>query len=834
MFDMGHEPAAQFEQNPALDSLPPVHQRQDQSELNQESISSSEERASEKNISPNGYPTDHKGDVSYEKNDTYVEDLEVSDLAPHLGLNELAVTVLDTSDDPSLNPWTFRSVFLGVGIAIFGSVLGEIYYFKPQTLLVNGIFLLMIAFVLGEAMSKLIPRHTKRSGLQWLNPVLWFLNPHPFNIKEHVNIVIMAGSASVCALATEVLAVQNLWYSPVSKAVGIFMIFSSQILGYGIVGILRKTLVYPTRMIFPNVLPQVSTIQALHNDKQSGGNKKKLKVFYIAFAIMFLWEIFPEWIFELLIGFSIPCLAAPNSPVVSNIFGGTNGNEGLGLFSFCFDWNYIAGTGNPMAIPIVATMNNLVGYFLCIIIFCGVYYGNVWEAQRFPFLSQSLYNGNSTYGNFSLFDQSVILDEHNVLNETALKETGIPYLTPTYTVYLIATNLSIAATFTHMFLYHWDLMMLTLGFFRPNRLLLFAKDLLKRDTWLFWKQPKVDSRLERDGTVAPLHDDAHFRAMLNYKEVPQWWYTAVAVIAMIVALACIYSTDAGLPWWAFFISIILAIVFTTFLGGLVGMFGFGGTQMQTVIQMIGSYMHPGNPMGNMYFTLYGYNSVQQAFAMLQDLKQGQYIKLSPRSTFASQIIGTLVGSVFNYIMMESIVTNQRDILLSIEGTAIWSGQNVQQYNTQGISWGALAKYMFSVGQRYEWVPLALLVGFACPIPFYIAHRLFPKAGLQNINVPILVWYIGWLCVGVNSSITSYFIVAFASQWYLKKYFPKLFTDYNYILAAGLTGGAQVMVFILSFAVQGASGKSYAFPSWWGNHYNDEGTTNFDHCHYNNV
>lgn len=32
-------------------------------------------------------------------------------------------------------------------------------------------------------------------------------------------------------------------------------------------------------------------------------------------------------------------------------------------------------------------------------------------------------------------------------------------------------------------------------------------------------------------------------------------------------------------------------------------------------------------------------------------------------------------------MMNSIVTNQREILLRIQGTNIWSGQNVQQYNT---------------------------------------------------------------------------------------------------------------------------------------------------------
>ena len=38
-----------------------------------------------------------------------------------------------------------------------------------------------------------------------------------------------------------------------------------------------------------------------------------------------------------------------------------------------------------------------------------------------------------------------------------------------------------------------------------------------------------------------------------------------------------------------------------------------------------------------------------------------------------QMIGTLVGSLLNYVLTISITTSQRDILLSIQGTHIWSG-----------------------------------------------------------------------------------------------------------------------------------------------------------------
>lgn len=46
-----------------------------------------------------------------------------------------------------------------------------------------------------------------------------------------------------------------------------------------------------------------------------------------------------------------------------------------------------------------------------------------------------------------------------------------------------------------------------------------------------------------------------------------------------------------------------------------------------------------------------------------------------------QIIGTMLGAVVNYALMASITTNQREILLSTQGTNIWSGQVIQAFNS---------------------------------------------------------------------------------------------------------------------------------------------------------
>ena len=166
--------------------------------------------------------------------------------------------------------------------------------------------------------------------------------------------------------------------------------------------------------------------------------------------------------------------------------------------------------------------------------------------------------------------------------------------------------------------------------------------------------------------------------------------------------------------------------------------------------------------------------------------------------------------LFHHLTCISIVDNQRTILKSIEGSNIWSGQNIQQFNTLAIAWSISAD-MFSVGARYQMVTIAYLIGFFVPFPFWIANKIYPNRFWSYINLSIILWYMGWLFVGINASITSYFILGFGAQFWLRKYHAELFNKYNYVLSAALDGGTQVLVFILTFAVFGGSGKAVNFP-----------------------
>ncbi|EGN99901.1 hypothetical protein SERLA73DRAFT_106779 [Serpula lacrymans var. lacrymans S7.3] len=717
---------------------------------------------------------------------------------------DIATNVISVEDDPSLNPWTFRSFFIGIGLSAFGGVLAEIYYFKPQTVLVSLMFIAIIAYVIGIFMETFIPRRG------WFR----YLNPGPFNKKENAFIVIMASAAANSALGTEVLAVQRLYYNITPNAgASIFLLFSSQLLGYGIGGLMRPVLLYPSKMLYPIVLPLLSMFDALFKGGSSA--QRKLKIFYIVFGVIFIWEMFPEWIFPLLTGFSIFCLAAPNNPAFSRLFGGTNGNEGLGLLSICFDWQYISGGVNPMTIPLKAQVSNFIGYILCMVVFMAVYYKNIWKAQDFPFLSQLLFNEDG-----SQYNQSLILNSNYEVDPALLAQQGLPYYSSTWVISLLTTNLGMAATFTHLLLWNSADMKASWSWCTKDNI----KAWWSTFSWKFWQNDGM--RNQEDINNQDL--DPHYVEMLKYPDAPNSWYFVTFIISVIIALVVIYKTNSTLPWWGFVVAVILSVISILFFGALYAITGLAFI-IQPFVQMIGGFLHPGKPMANMYFVLYSYNTVSQAQLLLRDLKIAQYAKLPPRAAFTAQIIGTLFGAVLNFVLMNSIIDNQREILLSVQGTNIWSGQQPQQYNSQAVAWGGLSHQLFATGGRYEWVPYAYVIGLFVPIPFWVVHRYFPKLRMDYLYTPVICYYIGWLCVGINSSILSYFAIAFVSQWWLRTRYPRWFAKYNYIVGAALDGGTQVMVFILSFAVQGAAGSSHLFPQWWGA--NQAG--NYDHCAYLN-
>lgn len=96
----------------------------------------------------------------------------------------------------------------------------------------------IIAWPLGHGMAKFLPNHQYNTfGLRWN------LNPGPFNVKEHSIIVVMASVSFSAAYATDILLAQIAFYKQDFGLVfQCLLVVSTQSIGYGIAGMLRKYL----------------------------------------------------------------------------------------------------------------------------------------------------------------------------------------------------------------------------------------------------------------------------------------------------------------------------------------------------------------------------------------------------------------------------------------------------------------------------------------------------------------------------------------------------------------------------------------------------------------
>lgn len=620
----------------------------------------------------------------------------------------------------------------------------------------------------------------------WLQSTLRFLNSgQPFGIKEHVVASLIASSGNNGLSGVEIYAVERLFYDrAVTATTAILATFSISLCGFVLAGVLRPLIVYPAEMVYWSTLPQVVLYQNLHFDRIA--NRARLIKFGMALGIAAVWEVFPAYIVTWFGGISIVCLASMNAPkqtrtVISTIFGGASSNEGMGLLNFSFDWQYIQST--YLSLPIKQQLNSWIGYAIWYVAMPALFYSNTWGAKTFPFMSTSLFAGNGTR-----WSTTAVLNDKGVIDYAKLDEVGLPHMTSSTVWGYFTSSCAIGALITHVIIF-------------------YGKDM--RDAW---QQARTRTQ-----------PDVHYQAMLKYKEVPMWWYLALFVLTFIAGLVVNIKGETTLPVWGYIVSLILGGFIAPFSCILYGLYGTGvGTNQ--ISKMVGGVIHPGRPLANLYFASWSHQVILLAVNLANWLKVGQYTKVPHRVMFGTQIYGTLLGAALNYVVMTTIVTNQREILLDPKGTNVWSGSAMQSLNSQAITW-ALAKEMYGRSGRYVVVPLGLLVGAAFPVLHWGLIKAFPRIKKWPINTTIILSFSGQVYYGNTSWVWSSIAVGVFSQFWLRRRMPRIYNKYNYLIGAALDGGSQIVIFILSFAVFGASGKEHPFPSWWGN----PSDTNPDHC-----
>jgi hypothetical protein len=183
---------------------------------------------------------------------------------------------------------------------------------------IQGTFIVLIAYFVGNAWAKFLPRGDRyearwrakggQGKLPWWIRALKIFNNGPWGLKEHAICAITATSASNASESTKVFAAQDLFYAvPLSATTVILSTISIGLFGYGVCGMMRPIAVWHTEAVYWGTLPTVKTLQGLH--WQQVKNSKPLRYFWYAFTGMSLYEIIPAYIFPWLNSVSIPVRA---------------------------------------------------------------------------------------------------------------------------------------------------------------------------------------------------------------------------------------------------------------------------------------------------------------------------------------------------------------------------------------------------------------------------------------------------------------------------------------------------------------------------------------------
>lgn len=552
--------------------------------------------------------------------------------------NDIARYVVSTQDDhdPAL---TFRSFIIGSGLTALAACINQIYFYKPVDVSFASVFLCLMAYVIGVTWSQVLPRREHIEKLlpnqaSWLAPIVHFINPGHFGLKEHAVSSILSTSSGNGAAIVQVFGAERLFYNrETSPATAILTIFSASIFGYGLVGLLRSIIVHPSEMVWWQCLPMISIYQTFHREPK-GANKDRLRVFGISSIAMFFWEPIASYIWPWFNGISIPCLASQNAKpptrkILMTIFGGISSNEGQGLFNFSFDWQYI--TSRYMALPLIQQANAWAGIVLSYTMCFALYYGGAWGAKKYPFMSTAMFDGKTG----KVYNQTAVFGRTAILDTEQLAIHGLPRLTATNVWANMAAMAAVGGLLTHIGLFHG---------------------------------PKIKKALIQ--AYKKEQTDPHYKIMeQNYKDVPMWWYGAVLLTGFFLGLGAIYVGDTTLDPWAYVIAILLGCVVAPF---SLCLYGLLGTSISTnnLSKMLCGVLQPGKPVGNLYFSMFSHEVTVLSVFLATDLKMAQYLKIPWRTMFILQTYGSLLGTALNYVIMDSIVTNRRAILLDPIGNQV--------------------------------------------------------------------------------------------------------------------------------------------------------------------
>ncbi|KAI9374867.1 OPT oligopeptide transporter protein-domain-containing protein [Aspergillus egyptiacus] len=672
---------------------------------------------------------------------------------------------------------TIRAWVIGLILATIGSGLNMLFSMRQPYIIIPSYVAQVVAYPIGLAWAKVMPSKTYRVWGLSFN-----LNPGPYSKKEHAISVIMANATfgGGAAYATDILLAQRAFYKQrFDWAFELFLCISTQMLGFGLAGFFHRFLVTPAAMIWPSTLINTSLFTALHDrsrpdpSKVSGWTIGKYRMFLYCMMGSFLWYWFPGYIAPFLSVFAWVTWIKPQNVVINQLFGGWTG---LSLIPMTFDWSQISGFNfSPLIAPWHAIVNTLIGMLVFFwIVTPALHYSGVHYSKYLPISDSNSYDNMG-----QVYNVSKILTPQMTLDKAKYEAYSPLFLSTTFSLSYGLSFASVIAILVHAVLFHGK---------------------------------EIKERFRRIGQE---EEDIHGRLMSRFKPVPLWWYAAIALVMIGMALGVTQGYDTHLSWWAFFISLIMATVWFVPIGIVQA-----STNIQiglnVVTEFVIGYMQPGRPMAMMLFKTYGYITMSQGLYFCQDMKLGHYMKIPPRVTFAAQMIACLWSSVVQICVMNWALGAIPEVCTQHQPNH-YSCPNGRVFFNASVIWGAIGPArMFSKGQMYSSFMWFWLAGFLLPIVFYFVARVSARSKYGQyarfVNAPIIFGGAGLIPPATPLNYLTWGIVGLIFNKYIRDRWRGWWMHYNYVLSAGLDVGLALCT-ILIFLTLNLTKTD--FPSWWG-------------------
>jgi hypothetical protein len=181
-------------------------------------------------------------------------------------------------------------------------------------------------------------------------------------------------------------------------------------------------------------------------------------------------------------------------------------------------------------------------------------------------------------------------------------------------------------------------------------------------------------------------NDIHNKLMNEYQELPEWMWGTSVVLCTICAVVFCHVSPFHTPIWAAILAVVIGIISTYINGFLIAISG-SYVRLSLLADIIMGYLIPGQTVPFMVFRSLESGVVTGGLSLVADLKLSHYLHIPPIAMIAAQILGVMIGIVFNTLTTFFILDVMVEPKIFVD--AAWNGRKYVAFVNSGGLWGAI-------------------------------------------------------------------------------------------------------------------------------------------------